>query len=424
MPARHVFEALTRDIDARQPSEAGVRGADPEEGLRDAARGLLGAGPTRHRRGPRGPAAGGRGGHLPRAPARHARRRCSSTSRSSSRPSWCRRSAPSSWPRSSTRWRRTTARASSRSCRPRSPSARCATLTPDELKIARQLLGYPEGTAGRYMTPEYVALRPGHDRRARRSSYIREHGARASRRSTSSTSSTSTGVLLDDLRLRDAGAGRARTRRSRDIDDAPAGRASRPPTTARRWSAAFEKYDRVALPVTDSRGVLLGIITVDDVLDVAEQEATEDIQKLGGMRGPRRAVPRRRLLRRWSASAAAGSSALFLGEMLTATAMGDFEDEIAQRGGARAVRAADHLAPAATPDRRPRRSSSARWRSRELKLRDWWRVFAPRDLRRASRSGLLLGVDRLPAHRPLGEGVAHALRRALLPGRAHRRRSA
>src|SRR2546427_824426 len=45
---------------------------------------------------------------------------------------------------------------------------------------------------------------------------------------------------------------------------------------------AFEKYDRGVLPVTDDRGYMLGIITVDDVLDIAEQRATEDIQKLGG----------------------------------------------------------------------------------------------------------------------------------------------
>src|SRR5215510_8179088 len=64
MPARHVFEALTRDIDARQPSEARVRGADPEQGLRDAARGLLGHEPTRYRGGYRGPATGGLGSHL------------------------------------------------------------------------------------------------------------------------------------------------------------------------------------------------------------------------------------------------------------------------------------------------------------------------------------------------------------------------
>ena len=46
---------------------------------------------------------------------------------------------------------------------------------------------------------------------------------------------------------------------------------------------SFRKYDRVALPVVDSRDVLVGIVTSDDMLDVAEEEATEDIQKFGGM---------------------------------------------------------------------------------------------------------------------------------------------
>ncbi len=45
----------------------------------------------------------------------------------------------------------------------------------------------------------------------------------------------------------------------------------------------FRKYDRTALPVVDSTGVLVGIVTMDDMLDVAEEEATEDIQKFGGM---------------------------------------------------------------------------------------------------------------------------------------------
>jgi magnesium transporter len=46
----------------------------------------------------------------------------------------------------------------------------------------------------------------------------------------------------------------------------------------------MQKYDKVVLPVIDSTGVLLGIVTVDDVLDVAEEEATEDFQKMEGFR--------------------------------------------------------------------------------------------------------------------------------------------
>lgn len=91
----------------------------------------------------------------------------------------------------------------------------------------------------------------------------------------------------------------------------------------------FETYDRVALPVTDAQGDMLGIITHDDILDIAQQEATEDIQKLGGMEAldaPYMTVGFWSLVRKrggWL-------SALFLGEMLTATAMGHFEEEIAR----------------------------------------------------------------------------------------------
>ena len=83
---------------------------------------------------------------------------------------------------------------------------------------------------------------------------------------------------------------------------------------------SFEKYDRVALPVTDADGNMLGIVTVDDMLDVAQSEATEDIQKLGGseaLDAPYTQVGLWEMIRKrggWL-------SALFLGEMLTATAM-------------------------------------------------------------------------------------------------------
>jgi len=93
--------------------------------------------------------------------------------------------------------------------------------------------------------------------------------------------------------------------------------------------AAFRRYDRTALPVVDSAGVLVGIVTVDDVLDVAEEEATEDIQKLGGseaLEDPYLAVGLLTLVKK----RATWLIVLFLGEMLTATAMAFFEAEIAR----------------------------------------------------------------------------------------------
>jgi magnesium transporter len=92
---------------------------------------------------------------------------------------------------------------------------------------------------------------------------------------------------------------------------------------------AFRKYDRAALPVIDSNGVLVGIVTADDMLDVAEEEATEDIQKFGGMEAvdePYMRTPLLMMVRK----RAGWLVILFLGEMLTASAMSYYEGEIAK----------------------------------------------------------------------------------------------
>src|SRR5204862_5267749 len=94
----------------------------------------------------------------------------------------------------------------------------------------------------------------------------------------------------------------------------------------------FRKYDRTVLPVIDSTGVLLGIVTVDDMLDVAEKEATEDIQKFGGMEAleePYMRIPLWRMVRK----RAGWLIILFLGEMLTATAMANYQEELAKALG-------------------------------------------------------------------------------------------
>jgi magnesium transporter len=89
----------------------------------------------------------------------------------------------------------------------------------------------------------------------------------------------------------------------------------------------FQREDRVALPVTDSDGTLIGIVTVDDVLDVAQSAATRTLQRFGGMEAldePYLEMPLLSMVRR----RASWLVVLFLGEMLTATAMGFFEQEI------------------------------------------------------------------------------------------------
>src|SRR4029077_18498199 len=87
--------------------------------------------------------------------------------------------------------------------------------------------------------------------------------------------------------------------------------------------ASFKKYDRTMLPVLDSNDVLVGVVTVDDVLDVAEKEATEDIQKMGGMEAldaPYLSIGLSSMIKK----RAGWLAILFVGEMLTATAMGYF----------------------------------------------------------------------------------------------------
>ncbi len=104
----------------------------------------------------------------------------------------------------------------------------------------------------------------------------------------------------------------------------------------------FRKYDRSALPVLDSTGVLVGVVTIDDMLDVAEEEATEDIQKFGGMEAmeePYMRIPLWRMVRK----RATWLVVLFLGEMLTASAMGYYEGAIAKAVVLALVPADDHL---------------------------------------------------------------------------------
>ncbi len=198
-------------------------------------------------------------------------------------------------------------------------------LSPNELKVARQLLGYPEDTAGRRMTPEYLAVRP--DMTAAEAlAYVRLHGKD---RETLNVILIvdERGHLLGDFRLAslvlsppDA---KVETLEDRQLVSIQA------TTNLEEVVQTFEKYDRVALPVTDTRGILVGIITVDDVLDVAEEQATEDIQRLGGMEAleaPYFDIGIFEMVRK----RAGWLAILFVAQTLTTSVMGYFETELAQ----------------------------------------------------------------------------------------------
>ncbi len=151
----------------------------------------------------------------------------------------------------------------------------------------------------------------------------------------------------------------------------------------------ISKYDLLAIPVIDDGGHVLGIVTVDDIIDALVKETTEDVQKFGGMEAldePYMRIGFLTMIRK----RAGWLCALFLGEMLTATAMGHFEAEISRAvvlalfipliissGGNSGSQATSLIIRAMA--------------LREVGLRDWWRV-AVRELPAGLTLGSILGV--------------------------------
>ena len=196
-------------------------------------------------------------------------------------------------------------------------------LTPDERRVATMLLGYREESIGRRMTPDYVSIREEWT-----VAEVIEHLRRFGRDIETMNILyvvDAHGRMLDDIRLREVVLAPADKRVAEMMD--------------RTFIAlnvnddqevavnTFKHYDRVALPVVDTQGILVGIVTVDDVLDVAVEETTEDIQKLGGVvaldepyidTGIFSMVRKR----------AVWLCVLFLGEMLTVNALSRFSAHI------------------------------------------------------------------------------------------------
>jgi magnesium transporter len=258
-------------------------------------------------------------------------------------------------------------------------------LNPDELRVARQLLGYPEGSAGRWMTPEYLALKP----------TMSAQEALAFLRANSRGRETlnilyvvdEKGSLLHDLRLVDL----VLAAPELPVRELP----SRPLVAINATASkdeilsTFEKYDRPALPVTDSSGAMVGIITADDVLDVAEEKATEEIQKLGGMEALDAPYME---IGQWEMMKKRGGwlSALFIGEMLTTTAMTYFETEI-EKAVVLALFVPLIISSGGNSGSQATSLIIRALAMRELGVKDWSRVFS-RELRSGVMLGLLLGT--------------------------------
>jgi magnesium transporter len=141
----------------------------------------------------------------------------------------------------------------------------------------------------------------------------------------------------------------------------------------------------MAVPVVDAEGHIKGIVTVDDIVEVVREEATEDIQKIGGMEAldaPYLKIAFARMVRK----RAGWLAALFVGEMLTATAMAYYEDEIA-RAVVLALFVPLIISSGGNSGSQASTLVIRAMALGEVKLRDWWRV-----IRRELAAGLVLGT--------------------------------
>ena len=148
-------------------------------------------------------------------------------------------------------------------------------LNPQNLEEAQQLLQYPEESVGRLMTPDYVAVSPTWTV-ARSLEHIREVGKDIETSNMIYVTDIQ-GKLIDALELQRFVMAAPSEKVDRLLDESFIDLSA----TDDREKAVYkmQKYALFVLPVVDSSGVLLGIVTADDVFDVAEEEATEDIQK-------------------------------------------------------------------------------------------------------------------------------------------------
>ena len=258
------------------------------------------------------------------------------------------------------------------------------------------LLAYAEDDAGGLMNPRFARLRP--DMTVDEAiSYLRKQMREQPRPSTTPTCSTPSSACWAWSRSASCSR-RRRGRASRDIMRARS-RPSPEQMDQEAVSHSFAQNHLVALPVVDAEGRMKGIVTVDDIVDVVQEEATEDMQKLGGVEAldaPYLQIE----LRADDQQARRLAVALFLGEMLTATAMGFFENEIA-RAVVLALFVPLIISSGGNSGSQATTLVIRAMALGEVRLRDWWRV-----IRREFIAGIALGAGagdhRLPAHRHLG----------------------
>lgn len=257
-------------------------------------------------------------------------------------------------------------------------------LTAETRRETQAILGYPPRSVGRLMTPDYVRIKAD-ETIGQALDHIRRHGRDAETINVVYVIDDG-GRLVDDVRLRQILLANpddtVETIMNRQFVSL---KADQPQDDAVQM---LQRYDRVALPVVDSRGVLLGIVTHDDVADVAQQQATEEMQRIGGVQAleePFMATSVLSLVKKrlpWLAL-------LFMSELLTSNAIAFFEDEIKRA----AILAAFVPAIISSGGNSGSQSSTLVIRAlglKELELGDWFRVLR-REIAVAGILGIVIG---------------------------------
>jgi magnesium transporter len=254
-------------------------------------------------------------------------------------------------------------------------------LNNEERKITLSLLGYPENSVGRLMTPDYVYVYETNTVK-QVLEVIRRVGKNSETIDVIYVINDK-GELQDDIRIREFILADPEKKVSELMD----GRVISLNAYADQEEAneAFKMNNRVALPVVSNSNKLLGIVTIDDILWVANEEFTEDIQKIGGTEALEQPYLEISLLQLFK-KRVVWLIVLFIGELITISAMHQFEDEIAKvvilatfipliisSGGNSGSQAATLIIQAMA--------------LREISIADWWSI-----MRREIFSGLLLGL--------------------------------
>ena len=249
------------------------------------------------------------------------------------------------------------------------------------------LLTYPEGTAGSLMTTEFVSV-PATWTAGRTMEHLREvEGSRETIYAIYVTDPESQRLVATvPLRRLMFGAPDAAVA---TLAPGHAPISVRPQTNREEVARTIRKYDLLAVPVLDSTGRILGIATVDDVMDAMIEEQTEDVQRMGGMEvidKPYLDIPFMEMIRK----RAGWLAVLFLSEMLTASAMQVFADEL-ERAIVLALFIPLVMSSGGNSGSQATSLIIRALALQEVRISDWWRV-AVRELPAGIVLGTILGI--------------------------------